>query len=154
MPAQPATTAAVRALITDDDRDGADSLAMLLEAQGHEAKALYRATDLIREAVSFRPDIIFLDIFIPYLSGISAARRIRQDPALRGVWLVALTGSPGTVELRDAFAAGFDAYYLKPIDAPALSALLTLSSQERSAIGFIMGPKMAHRAFSCSDMQA
>lgn len=132
-----------RTLVVDDDHDGAESLAVLLRALGCEARALYRATDLVQECISFRPDIIFLDILIPGVNGPEAARRVRCDPAFERVWLVALSGSHAFVQLRAAFAAGFDAYYLKPIDPAALSTLLALSSKDRSAIGFILDPRLA-----------
>ena len=115
----------IRILIVDDNRDAADSLAMLLEIGGHEATAVYSAQDALQRAAEFRPAVILLDIGLPEIDGHEVARRIRGMPELRDVRLVALTGYGQEEDRRRTRDAGFDHHLVKPVDLEELERTLT-----------------------------
>src|SRR5690606_28548101 len=81
-----------RILVVDDNRDSADSLAMLLRARGSDIRVAYDGHRAIEEAQAFIPDLVLLDIGLPDMSGYEVARRLRQDARLRHIVLVAQTG--------------------------------------------------------------
>ncbi len=69
--------------------------------------------------------MVLLDIGLPGLNGYEVARRLRQDPQLEGVRLVAMTGYGQESDLRLAREAGFDRHLVKPVSYPVVKALLT-----------------------------
>src|SRR5881227_60491 len=110
----PSTVGPLRVLIVDDNRDGADSLLLLLELYGHEARAAYDGDAALRLAGTFCPDVVLLDIGMPGLDGYEVARRLRRDEGLRDALLVAITGFGTEEDRRLAAQAGFDAHLTKP----------------------------------------
>jgi signal transduction histidine kinase len=120
----PVATVPRRILIVDDDRDSADSLAMLLKATDHEVHIAHDGLEAVEEAATFQPHVILLDIGLPRLNGYEAARRIREQQRHKGVTLVALTGWGQEEDRRRSAAAGFDAHMIKPVDFAALTKLL------------------------------
>jgi CheY-like chemotaxis protein/two-component sensor histidine kinase len=113
-----------RILVVDDNRDSADSLAILLDLMGNEVATAYDGLEAIAVAESFRPDTILLDIGLPRLNGYETARRIREQPWSKGVVLIALTGWGQEEDRRRSREAGFDQHLVKPIDPAMLRALL------------------------------
>ena len=113
-----------RILVVDDHRDAARILALLLESQGHEVRAVNDATRVLAAVQEFKPAVVFLDIGLPQLDGYEIARRVRELPEGRDVRLVALTGW-GHAEARErSRQAGFDNHLVKPAAAQALRELL------------------------------
>jgi PAS domain S-box-containing protein len=110
-----------RVLIVDDNVDAADGLAMLLQLDGHEVRAVYRAEDAFATARSFAPDFALLDIGLPQVDGYEVARRLRADPATRDIRLVAITGYGQHSDVRLAHDAGFEVHVVKPADPDALT---------------------------------
>lgn len=111
-----------RVLVVDDNQDSADSLAMLLEIDGHDVRAVYSATSALDEIDAFTPDVILLDIGLPDLDGYEVARRVLARP--RPPRLVAVSGY-GQLEDRQRSAnAGFAAHLVKPVDMAALKRVL------------------------------
>ena len=122
--AAPAATAGLRILIVDDSADGAESLAMLLQAGGYETHKAYDGLEAIEAAARLRPDAVLLDIGLPKLNGYETCRRIREQPWGKDMLLVALTGW-GTEEDRNrSRAAGFNAHLVKPVDYAVLIQVL------------------------------
>jgi DNA-binding response OmpR family regulator len=112
-----------RVLVVDDNRDAADSLAMLLSAKGHEVRVAYDGLEAVGSAIAFDPDVILLDIGLPKLSGYDAAKRIRHARG-DGVLLVAITGWGQEEDRRRAREAGFDYHLTKPVDPEAIAQLI------------------------------
>ncbi|HYH66202.1 MAG TPA: response regulator [Urbifossiella sp.] len=110
--------------MADDNRDAADSLAMLLRLAGHEVRTAHDGLAAVAVAAETRPDVAVLDIGMPGLTGYDAARRIRAEPWGRGVLLVALTGWGQDGDRQRAAEAGFDHHLTKPVDPEALTRLL------------------------------
>jgi len=105
-----------RVLVIDDSRDGADSLAEVLRVLGYEVRVAYDGPAGLAEATQFRPDAVVCDIGMPGMSGLEVARRLRADPSLRAVRLVAATGWGQDDDRRRSREAGFDHHLTKPID--------------------------------------
>jgi PAS domain S-box-containing protein len=120
----PETSARYRILIADDNRDGADSLAMLLQVMGHEVETAYAGDQAVEIAEKMRPDVILLDIGMPRLNGYEACRRIRTQPWGREVVLIALTGWGQEEDRRRTREASFDLHLVKPVDGADLIKIL------------------------------
>jgi CheY-like chemotaxis protein len=107
----------------DDNRDSANSLALLLKLLGHTVDTAHDGLEAVERAETFRGDVILLDIGMPRLNGYEAARRIRERHP-NSVKLVALTGWGQEEDRRRSEEAGFDAHLVKPVDLAALTNLL------------------------------
>lgn len=112
-----------RILIVDDTADAADSLAQLLELGGHEVQTAYNGAQAIQKTLTFAPEVVFLDIGLPDMTGYNVARRLRQLPDLPQFLLVALTGYGQAHDRQAAREAGFDEHIAKPLDFDKLGAL-------------------------------
>jgi PAS domain S-box-containing protein len=117
-------TAALRILVVDDDKDVADSTALLLQEEGHEVQIANDGAAAIELALACRPAVVLLDIGLPDLSGYDVARRLRAQRDLDGTWLVALTGWGQEQDRRSSEEAGFDHHLVKPVAPATLEALL------------------------------
>lgn len=122
---------ALRILIVDDNRDSADSLAMLLKMMGNETCAAYDGEEAVTGAHRFRPDVILLDIGLPKLNGYEACRRIRRLEPGNEMVIIAQTGWGQEEDRQRTHDAGFDHHLVKPVDPQALMKLLrSLSKHE------------------------
>ncbi len=117
-------TTARRILIVDDNRDSAESLAMLLKLTKNETRTAYDGLQAVEAAATWGPDLILLDIGLPKLNGYEACRRIREQPWGRGMILVALTGWGQEEDRQQSREAGFNGHLVKPVDLAALTKLL------------------------------
>jgi signal transduction histidine kinase len=122
----------LRVLVVDDQRDVADSITMLLMVCGHSAKAVYDGVDALRVCRVERPDVMFVDIGMPGVTGYELAEEVRRDSTLAGIRLVALTGYGGELDRANALAAGFHMHLTKPVTLQVLTAALTDISSQRS----------------------
>jgi signal transduction histidine kinase len=117
-----------RVLVVDDNRDSADSLAMLLEMEGHDASTAYSAREALERAETLKPQIILLDIGLPEIDGYEVARRLRKLEALERTYLIALTGYGQAEDRRRARSAGFDEHMIKPADLERLRTALAATA--------------------------
>ncbi len=124
-PHQPARSSGHRLLVVDDNRDAADSLALLLRLQGHEVRVAHDGPAALQIAAAYRPDLVFLDIGMPGMDGYEVARRLRQTPGLENVVLSALTGWGQQEDRRRTAEVGFDHHLVKPPEPKALERLLS-----------------------------
>ncbi|WP_170319375.1 GAF domain-containing protein [Polyangium spumosum] len=106
----------LKVLVVDDNVDGAESLAELLKLSGHETEVAHTGPAALVAARTFEPDVVFLDIGLPGMTGYEVARRLRAEEALGQVVLVALTGWGTEEDRRQAREAGFDHHLTKPVD--------------------------------------
>ncbi len=113
-----------RILVVDDNVDAAESLALLLQMEGHEVRTMHDGPSALDTAASFRPEVIFLDIGLPRMDGYEVARRLRGQVGLKQTVLVALTGYGQDEDRRRAETAGFNAHLIKPADPAELHELL------------------------------
>jgi CheY-like chemotaxis protein len=116
---------ASRILIVDDDVRLARSLASMLENTGlAEIRAVHCAADGLAAAVEFLPEIIFLDIELPDMSGYEVALLLHQHAQLQDTRLIALTDTVLHPAREEARAAGFERYLVKPVSATELQKVL------------------------------
>ena len=120
----------LRVLIVDDNRDAADSVAMMLELEGHDVRTAYTGRAALELGNAFEPQVVLLDIGLPGLDGHEVCRQIRARAWGERSVLIALTGWGQTDDRRRSHAAGFDHHLVKPIDFDALSALLPRGATE------------------------
>ena len=113
-----------RVLIVDDNKDSADSLAMLLEITGNKTYMAHDGVEAIRAVEEHRPDVLLLDIGLPKLSGHDVCRRVREQPWGKDIVVIALTGWGQEEDRRKSQEAGFDGHLVKPVDYDELLSLL------------------------------
>jgi signal transduction histidine kinase len=123
--------AARRILVVDDNRDAAETLALMLRLEGNEVTTVFDGESAIAATAEFRPDVVLMDIGMPKVDGYEAARAIRRDRKAPEVVLIALTGWGGDVDRRLSKEAGFDRHLVKPVVPTEL--LEILSSLDRAA---------------------
>jgi CheY-like chemotaxis protein len=117
-----------RVLIADDNRDGAESLAMLLEGSGCKVYLAHNGADALTLASQHRPHAAVLDIGMPGKSGFEVAQQIRRQAWGSQVILIAVTGWGQEEYKRAAHSAGFDHHLTKPVDLEALEAIILRSA--------------------------
>jgi len=116
-----------RVLIIDDVRDGADSLALVLGAVGHEVEVAYGGEEGLAKSRTLRPDVILLDLGMPGMDGTQVCQRLREEASGREACIVALTGWGQGHDRQRTQAAGFDHHLVKPADLDALFDILSTS---------------------------
>ena len=122
--AAPRAASARRILVADDNRDAAESLAALLELEGHEVTLAYDGADALLAYERVHPQICLLDIGMPFRSGNEVAAEIRSREDGRLPTLVAITGWGQDADRSQALAAGFDHHLTKPVDPAQLLRLI------------------------------
>ena len=113
-----------RVLVADDNRDAADSLAILLRMDGHDVSVAYDGKQAIAAMESLRPEVAVLDIGMPELDGYEVARKVRAGPMGTTVTLIAVTGWGQALDKARATAAGFNHHFTKPIEIAHLAQML------------------------------
>jgi PAS domain S-box-containing protein len=111
-------------LVVDDAQAAAFILSRLLERLGQQVRTVHDANAALDEALKDRPDVVISDIAMPEVDGYELARRIRRQPELRGLVLVALTGYGQESDRRQSAEAGFDHHLVKPVSLQVLQDLL------------------------------
>lgn len=124
-----------KVLVVDDNRDAASSLAILLELEGHETRTAADGEAALSVLESWQPDVVFLDIGLPGLSGYDVARAIRAKEWGNAIVLIALTGWGQEEDRRVAAEAGFDAHLVKPATRDGLAASLTATRPPETRTG-------------------
>jgi PAS domain S-box-containing protein len=113
-----------RVLVVDDNEDAAEMLATVLRLEGHDARTALDRSNALAAAKEFHPEVVFLDIGMPGMSGHEFAEELRVDPALAGTLLVALTGWGAEEDRRRSKDAGFDFHLTKPVDLDQVQMVL------------------------------
>lgn len=113
-----------RILVVDDDQDSAEVFVEILTRAGHQTKLALDGASAIAIAKVFLPQLILLDIQLSNMDGYEVARLLRLEPSLSTVVLAAVTGWSGAERELQAQAAGFDHYFVKPMQLAALKDLL------------------------------
>jgi CheY-like chemotaxis protein len=116
--------AGLRILIVDDNRDAADSLALLCESETHTTQVAYTSYEAISLAQNFLPDVALLDIGLPDIDGYELATRLRHKGA-KVPLLIAITGYGQAEDRLRAQVAGFDYHFVKPVNLEDLLNLLS-----------------------------
>jgi CheY-like chemotaxis protein len=118
-----------RILLADDNRDAAESLAIILRLEGHEVELAHDGLAALRVFEATRPDVALLDIGMPRSNGYEVARQIRAVPGGTEVLLIAITGWAQDSDKARSRAAGFDHHLTKPIEPDTLIELVSTASR-------------------------
>jgi len=118
-----------RVLVIEDNGDAADSLREALELNDHEVEAASTGPEGLDKAHRFRPDVVLCDIGLPGMDGYEVARAFRSDEALKGTFLVALSGYALPEDLERAAKAGFHRHLAKPPNVEKLEELIAEAPQ-------------------------
>jgi DNA-binding response OmpR family regulator len=129
----------LRILVVDDNRDAADSLAMLAKMWGHDVDVGYNGTAIDRVPI-FKPDVVLLDIAMPRLDGNKFARQMRERPESKDVLVIAVTGFHDEARRLLSKEAGIDHYLIKPADPSVLKKLLLIRLLEKNQGQAISSP--------------
>ena len=111
-----------RVLVVEDNRDAADSLALLVNGQGHEARTAYNGGSALEAARDFKPEVAIVDIGLPGIDGFEVARRLRE--LLPKIVIVALSG--WKIDTNESRAKHLDHFLTKPCDPKELEKLIAL----------------------------
>jgi two-component system CheB/CheR fusion protein len=123
-----------RILVVDDNRDSAETLAMMLSFHGHETTVAQDGHDALAKFRARRPDFVFLDIELPNgMSGHEVALCMAREPGAEGVRLVAVTGYGQPEDRERSRAAGFHSHLVKPVEIEEL--LRVMDVLESGAVG-------------------
>ncbi|MDP9198979.1 MAG: PAS domain S-box protein [Pseudomonadota bacterium] len=118
----------LQVLVVDDNVDTAGSLAMLLEASGHEVRMAHDGPTALEAALNYHPNVMLLDLGLPGLNGFEVAKRLRQQPVCQNVVLVAMTGYGQEADRQRSFDAGFNHHLVKPADFGKVQEILATVS--------------------------
>jgi CheY-like chemotaxis protein len=99
-------------------------MAMLLRASRHDVRTAHDGRAALEVALDYRPDVVLLDIGLPGLNGFEVASRVRQQPTLKNIVLVAMTGYGQEADRQRSREAGFDHHLVKPADFSDLQHIL------------------------------
>ncbi len=122
-----------RILVADDNIDAAESMAMLMETEGHEVMLAHDGPAALDTAETHRPDVALLDIGMPGFDGYELAARIRAADWGRNMLLVAMTGWGQRDDRQRALEAGFDVHMTKPVSVEAVMQLLAQRAPQTAA---------------------
>ncbi|TDG10928.1 PAS domain S-box protein [Paraburkholderia guartelaensis] len=113
-----------RILVVDDNRDAADSLAMVLSSEGAQVRVVYDGASALGALGQSVPHAVVLDIGMPGMDGYEIARQIRQNPRYVGLQIIALTGWGQHADRLRSRMSGIDSHLTKPVDFHTLFELL------------------------------
>lgn len=114
----------LRVLVVDDNRDGADTFGLLLEALGNQVHVTYGGAKALEVATAFRPDLMLVDLVMPDIDGCDLVARLRRVPAFAQTRIVAMTGHKDEELKSAAMKAGFDAVIYKPVTLTEIKTVL------------------------------
>ncbi len=118
-----------RILIVDDNKDAAETMAMLQQLHGHDTRTAYSGPEALATAQEFLPHVVLLDIGLPGMDGFEVARRLRMIPSLQDAFLIALSGYSTEADRKQSSAAGFNEHLAKPADLVLLGEWLRTRPQ-------------------------
>ena len=138
-PSQEQATAAggLRILVADDNVDLATSMGDLLRAFGHSVRIVHDGQAALDAALADPPDVALFDIGMPRLSGYDLALRLRAEPSMQGMVMIAITGWGQEADRQRAREAGFDSHLVKPVEPDDLIALLRACKPRRAAVAAV-----------------
>jgi CheY-like chemotaxis protein len=123
----------LRILVADDNRDAAQTLAIMLGFEGHEVRTAHDGLEVLATGQLFTPDLVLLDIGMPVMDGYQTARQIRERQWGRHVYLVALTGWGQEADREAALANGFEDHLVKPASPEKLGSVIEAAKRASRA---------------------
>jgi len=111
----------LRILLVDDNEDSLMMLEMLLASMGHDVVSTSQPREVMARARALQPDVCLLDIGLPDIDGLTLAGMLREDPVTRTAVLMAMSGYGQEADRQAALAAGFERYFVKPVEVQDLA---------------------------------
>jgi CheY-like chemotaxis protein len=134
-PRSPGAVERHRVLVVDDNRDAAETMAMVLDMSGHEVLVAHDGQTAVEMVKRHDPALVFLDIGMPGMNGYETASLLRALPGAQSRVLVALTGWGSEADQARSLEAGFDFHLTKPVDIDKVQRMLSASfSHEARAL--------------------
>ena len=118
--------------MVDDNVDSAVTLGMLLRASGHDVRTAHDGPTALNAALEYVPDVVFLDIGLPLMNGYEVAKRIREQPDLENVLLIALTGYGKDTDRQASLLAGFEHHLVKPARLEQMLQILAVAADGKN----------------------
>jgi CheY-like chemotaxis protein len=122
----------IHVLLVEDNLDNQDMMKFLLERAGYVVSTANTGLEALEAAHREKPDIILMDLSMPDMDGWTAAKEIKQDSALDGIPLIAVTAHTLPGDRRRAFDAGFDSYISKPINVHMFGVMVAKALEEKA----------------------
>jgi len=111
-------------LLVEDNEMNRDMLSRRLEKRKYDVTIAVDGHEGVEMAKSESPDLILMDLSLPVIDGWEATRRIKANPELRSIPIIALTAHAMSADREKALEAGCDDYETKPVDLPSLLATI------------------------------
>lgn len=108
-------------LLVEDDPTDRKLVSAVLKSSGHRVLEKATAEQAFEEIRARHPEVILLDLKLPGMDGLSLARRLKQDPEMQHIPIVAITGAAEQFSKEKALQSGCDAYIMKPVDTRRLT---------------------------------
>lgn len=120
----PASASTRRVVVVDDNMGAAKMLSMLVKAVGHDVQTAHDGPTGLQTVLDYRPDVVLSAIGLPGMNGHEIVQRIRKEPVLKNIVLVAMTGYGQDEDRRHSQEAGCDHHLVKPGDFKDVQAIL------------------------------
>jgi len=120
---------ALRVLFVDDDHDTTDGLANLVRRWGHAVRGAYDGAAGLKIAAAQHPDVVLLDIAMPFMDGYQVARQLKLDFHKHDCFIIGITGETGFQRRQQCIDAGIDLVLTKPVDPSVIETLLMLECE-------------------------
>ena len=124
---------AARVLIVDDHPATVELTKFVLDAAGFVVESTTDASHAMLLIAAFRPDLILMDIQMPGIDGLELTRRLKAEPSMRHIVVVAFTAFAMKGDEARMRAAGCDGYIAKPFDVASFAATVRACMHPRSA---------------------
>jgi len=128
----PPPSKALRVLVVDDNVDSATTMGVFLDLCGYSTQMAFDGVEAVRAANEFHPDVILMDIGLPGMNGLDAARAIRNEAWARDTTLIAVSGWSQDADRQRSREAGFDHHLVKPVDHIALTEIVNAVATSRT----------------------
>jgi CheY-like chemotaxis protein len=116
----PLLIAMKRIFVVEDNPAIRELILELVASFGYNGQGIGDGADLLTRLEECVPDLVVMDVRMPNMDGLQAIRRIREQPSLKHLRVIALTASAMRGDREIGLQAGFDAYLTKPIDPDLL----------------------------------
>ncbi len=127
-------TGGLRIMVVDDDRQLAGFIVELLRSRDPDivTEISHDGFDAGRKVQMFQPDIILLDLMMPGINGFEVCQILKQDPATRGIRIIAMTGYHARENIDKIIAAGAETCLSKPVDTELLLQAIGIAGSQRA----------------------
>ncbi len=103
-------------LVVDDEKTTVDYLRTLIESAGHECRSADGSDDALRQAESWNPDLVFMDVMLPEEDGFTLCSKLKSNPKTRQIPVVMESALTDATSIQSAYQSGASDYLPKPFD--------------------------------------